>query len=243
MSSAALSPVPNRAIAVSFAHDGARSMSSEPTTNTGLAIGATIAAASSAAPRPSATEAMPARPEAATVDAPRAHARSLRPDAMGMLRSRAACRWPTGCSRPNEVCADGHRRGRCSHADSRLGGRSVMAASPRRRTGHHMTTTTASGTLTDGERDAAIEHFAAKLRYETDPTDVAAAVAAGDALRPRRHPRPLVVAPGPRARRRAHPARRDRGARGGRDPDRHARSSSTAGARRATGRPARRSSS
>ena len=33
---------------------------------------------------------------------------------------------------------------------------------------------------TDSERDAAIEHFAAKLRYETDPTDVAAAVAAGD---------------------------------------------------------------
>ena len=61
VSSAALSPVPKRAIAVSFAHDGAKSMSSEPTTNTGLAIGATIAAASSAAPRPSATEAMPAR--------------------------------------------------------------------------------------------------------------------------------------------------------------------------------------
>jgi rhodanese-related sulfurtransferase len=44
-----------------------------------------------------------------------------------------------------------------------------------------MTTTTASGaTMTDSERDAAIEHFAAKLRYETDPTDVAGAVAAGD---------------------------------------------------------------
>ena len=51
-------------------------------------------------------------------------------------------------------------------------------ASPYRR---RMTTTTASGaTLTDSERDAAIEHFAAKLRYETDPSDVAAAVAAGD---------------------------------------------------------------
>jgi rhodanese-related sulfurtransferase len=43
-----------------------------------------------------------------------------------------------------------------------------------------MTTTTASGALTDTERDAAIEHFAAKLRYETDPTDVFAAVAAGE---------------------------------------------------------------
>jgi rhodanese-related sulfurtransferase len=29
---------------------------------------------------------------------------------------------------------------------------------------------------------AAIEYFAAKLRYETDPSDVAAAIAAGDAL-------------------------------------------------------------
>jgi rhodanese-related sulfurtransferase len=46
-----------------------------------------------------------------------------------------------------------------------------------------MTTTTAGPTaaaLTDAERDAAIEHFAAKLRYETDPTDVAAALTAGD---------------------------------------------------------------
>jgi len=43
-----------------------------------------------------------------------------------------------------------------------------------------MTTTTASGALTASERDAAIEHFAAKLRYETDPSDVAAAMAAGD---------------------------------------------------------------
>lgn len=33
---------------------------------------------------------------------------------------------------------------------------------------------------TSTDRDAAIEHFAAKLRYETDPSDVAAALAAGD---------------------------------------------------------------
>lgn len=48
--------------------------------------------------------------------------------------------------------------------------------------GQRMTTTTASSTLTEGERAAAIEHFAAKLRYETDPSDVAAAVAAGDSF-------------------------------------------------------------
>ena len=37
-------------------------------------------------------------------------------------------------------------------------------------------------TATDSRADtsAAIEHFAAKLRYETDPSDVAAAQAAGD---------------------------------------------------------------
>lgn len=35
-------------------------------------------------------------------------------------------------------------------------------------------------TLTASDQDAAIEHFAAKLRYETDPSDVAAALAAGD---------------------------------------------------------------
>jgi rhodanese-related sulfurtransferase len=46
-----------------------------------------------------------------------------------------------------------------------------------------MTSTTSAPTeaaLTAAERDAAIEHFAAKLRYETDPTDVSAALAAGD---------------------------------------------------------------
>jgi rhodanese-related sulfurtransferase len=43
-----------------------------------------------------------------------------------------------------------------------------------------MTTTTTSPGLTDSERAAAIEHFAAKLRNETDPSDVAAAMAAGD---------------------------------------------------------------
>jgi rhodanese-related sulfurtransferase len=46
-----------------------------------------------------------------------------------------------------------------------------------------MTTTTAAMTeasMSAADRDAAIEHFAAKLRYETDPTDVAAAFAAGD---------------------------------------------------------------
>lgn len=35
-------------------------------------------------------------------------------------------------------------------------------------------------TLTASEQDAAVEHFAAKLRFETDPSDVAAAFAAGD---------------------------------------------------------------
>lgn len=34
--------------------------------------------------------------------------------------------------------------------------------------------------MTAAERDAAIEHFATKLRYETDPSDVSAAAAAGD---------------------------------------------------------------
>ena len=34
--------------------------------------------------------------------------------------------------------------------------------------------------LTTTDRDAAVEHFAAKLRFETDPSDVAAAFAAGE---------------------------------------------------------------
>ncbi len=39
---------------------------------------------------------------------------------------------------------------------------------------------TAVMTLTSTEQDAAIEHFAARLRFETDPSDVAAALAGGD---------------------------------------------------------------
>lgn len=35
-------------------------------------------------------------------------------------------------------------------------------------------------TLDDDARDAAIEHFTARLRFETDPSDVAAARAAGE---------------------------------------------------------------
>jgi len=35
-------------------------------------------------------------------------------------------------------------------------------------------------TLTATEQDAAVEHFAAKLRFETDPSDVAAALAVGE---------------------------------------------------------------
>ncbi|MDP9027223.1 MAG: rhodanese-like domain-containing protein [Actinomycetota bacterium] len=41
-------------------------------------------------------------------------------------------------------------------------------------------TTTATATTATTARDAAVEHFAAKLRYETDPSDVAAAQTAGD---------------------------------------------------------------
>ena len=41
---------------------------------------------------------------------------------------------------------------------------------------------TAASALTDTAREAAIEHFAAKLRYETDASDVAAALAAGERL-------------------------------------------------------------
>lgn len=37
-------------------------------------------------------------------------------------------------------------------------------------------------TLTDTARDAAIDHFAAKLRFETDPSDVAADFAAGESF-------------------------------------------------------------
>lgn len=37
----------------------------------------------------------------------------------------------------------------------------------------------ATAALTDRERDLAVEHFAAKLRYESDPSDVAASLAAG----------------------------------------------------------------
>jgi rhodanese-related sulfurtransferase len=41
---------------------------------------------------------------------------------------------------------------------------------------------TATTPLPTAARDAAVEHFAARLRYETDPSDVAAALAAGDEL-------------------------------------------------------------
>ena len=43
-----------------------------------------------------------------------------------------------------------------------------------------MTLTTSNTTASATARDAAIEHFAAKLRYETDPSDVAAAQSAGE---------------------------------------------------------------
>lgn len=46
-----------------------------------------------------------------------------------------------------------------------------------------MTTTASTSTDSTGTRtdtSAAVEHFAAKLRYETDPSDVAAAITAGE---------------------------------------------------------------
>lgn len=43
-----------------------------------------------------------------------------------------------------------------------------------------MSTASVTGPLTESAREAAIEHFAAKLRYETDPSDVAAAFSAGE---------------------------------------------------------------
>ncbi len=42
--------------------------------------------------------------------------------------------------------------------------------------------TAPASVLSDAARDAAIDHFAAKLRYETDASDVAAALAAGERL-------------------------------------------------------------
>src|SRR3954454_18096683 len=45
-----------------------------------------------------------------------------------------------------------------------------------------MTDIVTASPLTDAQRDAAIEHFAAKLRYETDSSDVVAALAAGERL-------------------------------------------------------------
>ena len=44
------------------------------------------------------------------------------------------------------------------------------------------TATSSLSPLTDAERDAAIDHFAAKLRYETDSSDVVADLAAGKRL-------------------------------------------------------------
>jgi rhodanese-related sulfurtransferase len=41
---------------------------------------------------------------------------------------------------------------------------------------------TTSAPVTTTDATAAIEHFAAKLRYETDPSDVAAALSAGEPL-------------------------------------------------------------
>jgi rhodanese-related sulfurtransferase len=44
------------------------------------------------------------------------------------------------------------------------------------------TATASVSPFTDAERDAAIDHFAAKLRYETDSSDVVADLAAGKRL-------------------------------------------------------------
>ena len=72
-SRAILSFVPNSAIAASFAHGGARSMSAEPITANGLAPGATSAAVSSPSPAPSTAAATPA-PAAASRVAPSSRA-------------------------------------------------------------------------------------------------------------------------------------------------------------------------
>ncbi len=45
-----------------------------------------------------------------------------------------------------------------------------------------MTDTVTAPARTDAEREAAIAHFAAKLRYETDASDVAEALAAGERI-------------------------------------------------------------
>ena len=45
-----------------------------------------------------------------------------------------------------------------------------------------VTAETAASAVTPAEREAAIAHFAAKLRYETDASDVAEALAAGEPL-------------------------------------------------------------
>ena len=60
MSRAILSFVPNSAIAVSFAHAGARSIRAEPIAAIGLAPGASSAAVSSPSPAPSSAAATPA---------------------------------------------------------------------------------------------------------------------------------------------------------------------------------------
>ena len=75
-SSAILSAVPKSAIAVSFAQDGARSMSAPPITTNGPPPGAHGAAMRSASPAPSATEATPAAPATATGCRARATARA-----------------------------------------------------------------------------------------------------------------------------------------------------------------------
>lgn len=43
-----------------------------------------------------------------------------------------------------------------------------------------MSTTSTSKALTDSDREAALEYFTSKLLHETDPSDVAAAISAGD---------------------------------------------------------------
>ena len=75
-----MSLVPNSAIAASFAHVGARSISAAPMTAKGLASGAMSAAVSSPSPAPSTAAATPAtaaanRPPIALAATARAYAR------------------------------------------------------------------------------------------------------------------------------------------------------------------------
>ena len=127
--SASLSFVPNSAIAASFAHGGARSMSADPITAKGLASGAMSAAVSSPSPAPSTADATPA--------AAAARRRLLGRAATARAYARAAAsgarsRTPAAGGQPPGECGGWHRvPGRAAPLPSVTSDRPIRPDRPR----------------------------------------------------------------------------------------------------------------